>query len=62
MDKNSKDMLKQVLGALSHMKELDAQAESDILAEIERINKKEEPKPKKKENAVEKPVENLEIK
>ena len=58
MDKNSKDMLKQVLGALSHITELDAQAESDILAEIERINKKEAPK--KKEDAVAKQEENLE--
>ena len=52
MDKMSKNMLKQVLGALSHMTSLDPQAESDILAEIERINNKVAPK--KKKDAVEK--------
>ena len=49
MDKNSKNMLKQVLGALSHMTSLDVEGKNKINAELDRIENK---LPVKKKGAV----------
>lgn len=46
MDKHSKVMLKIILGSFSHMLSIDAESKASILAEIDRIEKKVEPKKK----------------
>ena len=46
MDKHSKVMLKVILGSFSHMLSIDAESKALILAEIDRIEKKVEPKKK----------------
>ena len=56
MDKVSKVMFKQVISALSHMTQLDAESEAMINSEIERIKAKVAPK---KKDLVE-DVENIE--
>jgi len=63
LSKNSKNMFKQVLSGLSHMTDINPEAEKDIADEIERI-KGGLPVVKKKDVAVkvEKPLENLEKK
>ena len=49
MEKMSKNMLKQVLSALSHMVDIDEKSEKSILDELQRIKGKIAPK--KKEGA-----------
>lgn len=51
MDKHSTVMLKQILGAFTHMKSIDSDAKAQILAEIARIE--DNIAPKKKELDVE---------
>jgi len=51
MDKISMTMLRQILAALSHMTSISAEAEQEILSEIERIHVGGAPK--KKEEVVE---------
>ena len=46
MDKHSKVMLKIIMGSFSHMLSIDAEGKASILAEIDRIEKKVEPKKK----------------